>query len=83
MRNLQIANISGNGYELGMKFSKLFSNIHNDFSYYRNLLKDESIRKKLEIVKAKLNDRYPKYLQETYGRAYGFNIEIDEYLLNI
>lgn len=83
MRKLQMANINGKGYELGIKFSKLFDNIDDDFSYFKGLLKDNSIKKKLDIVKAKLKDKYPEYLEETYGRADGLNINRDEYLLNI
>lgn len=84
MRDLLIANIEGKGYELGIEFSKLFTNtINNDFEYFRDLLKDEDIRRKLEIVKRKLENKYPEYLEETYGRADGLKINRDEYLLNI
>lgn len=84
MRDLLIANIEGKGYELGIEFSKLFANtINNNFAYFRDLLKDEDIRKKLEIVKEKLEKKYPEYLEETYGRADGLKINRDEYLLNI
>ncbi len=84
MRDLQIANINGKGYELGIQFSQLFTNtIKNDFTYFKELLKDENIRKNLEKVKEKLKIKYPDYLAETYGRADGFNINRDEYLLNI
>lgn len=84
MRDLQIANINGEGYELGIQFSKLFTNtIRSDFTYFKELLKDENIKKNLEKVKEKLGIKYPDYLAETYGRADGFNINRDEYLLNI
>ncbi len=83
MRDLLIANIEGKGYELGIEFSKLFTNtINNDFEYFRDLLKDEDIRRKLEIVKENLRIKYPEYLEETYGRADGLEINRDEYLLN-
>lgn len=83
MRELQTASISGKGYELGIQFSKLFDNIDNDFSYFKNLLEEKNVREKLKVVKEKLANKYPDYLEETYGRADGFNIDRDEYLLNI
>ena len=84
MRDLKIANINGKGYELGIQFSQLFTNtIKNDFTYFKELLKNEKVRKNLEKVKEKLEIKYPSYLAETYGRADGFNINRDEYLLNI
>lgn len=84
MRDLQIADIKGKGYELGIQFSKLFTNtIKNDFGYFKDLLKDENIIKNLEKVKEKLAIKYPDYLEETYGRADGLNINRDEYLLSI
>ncbi len=84
MENLKIKNINGDGYELGLKFSKLFnSNFKNKFNYYKNLLNDKKIKNNFEKVKKKLEYKYPNYLQETYGRADGFNITRDEYLLSI
>ena len=84
MRDLKIANINGKGYELGIQFSQLFTNtIKNDFTYFKELLKSEKVRKNLEKVKEKLEIKYPSYLAETYGRADGLNINRDEYLLNI
>lgn len=84
MRDLQVANINGKGYELGIEFSRLFTNtIRNDFTYFNELLKDENVRRNLEKVKEKLEIKYPDYLKETYGRADGFKINRDEYLLNI
>lgn len=83
MRELHIASISGKGYELGVQFSKMFENINFDIEYYENLLNDDDIRKKFEIVKEKIRIRYPDYLEEMYGRADGFHIDRDLYLLSI
>lgn len=83
MKKLKIASISGEGYELGWQFSKLFNNIDNDFSYFKNLLEDKNIRENLDKVKKKIKAKYPSYLEEMYARADGFNINRDAYLLNI
>lgn len=83
MRQLKVANISGEGYELGRQFSKLFDNIDDDFSYFKKLLEDKNIRENLEQVKKKIKIKYPSYLEEMYARADGFNIDRDAYLLNI
>lgn len=80
---MKLGIINGKGYELGIKFSKLFESSNYDFDYYKNVLENKDIKSNLEKVKEKLKRLYPDYLDEMYGRADGFNIDRDAYLLNI
>ena len=58
MRDLKIANINGKGYELGIQFSQLFTNtIKNDFTYFKELLKNEKSQKKFRKSKRKIRNQ--------------------------
>lgn len=48
---------------------------------FKHLLNDENIMKKLDIIIKKLEERFPIYLEEVYGRAKGAAIEKKLYLL--
>lgn len=84
MTKLKIASLTKTGYELGQQFANLFDiNLVPKFKYYEELLQDDRISTNLKIVKTKLQNIYPEYLNEIYGRADGFNINRDAYLLQI
>ena len=56
MRDLKIANINGKEYELGRQFSQLFTNtIKNDFTYFKELLKDENFRKSKRKIRNQIS----------------------------
>ena len=65
MRDLKIANINGKGYELGIQFSQLFTNtIKNDFTYFKELLKSEKVRKNLEYIAEPLDEEIERHTKE-------------------
>lgn len=48
---------------------------------FKHLLDDKNIMKKLDTISKKLEERFPIYLEEVYGRAKGAGIEEKLYLL--
>lgn len=85
MNKLIRTELSGNGYDLGVEFAKLFPNHNkNIFAEFSDVLgSSPEALKRINILKEKLQKFYPLYYNEMCGRADGFGVDIDAFIMNI
>lgn len=65
MEKIRIRELTGDGYELGLKVAEIFRDNIDIAKKGRNSFDEEE----LEIVIKNIEKEYPEYLQEMYGRA--------------
>lgn len=68
-------------YDIGFELGKLFKiNLQKNIMKYEEYLKNEQTRLKVEKAKQIAIEKYPRYVQEIYGRADGANVDRDALL---
>ncbi len=82
MMRFPFIEISGNEYELGMNFGKIFkADITENVKQAEQEMQDPSIQADFKIVKKKLETDFSQQLEHIYGRADGAGVDRDLYLL--
>lgn len=79
MEKIRIRELTGDGYELGLKVAEIFRDNIDIAKKGRNSFDEEE----LEIVIKNIEKEYPEYLQEMYGRADRLQIDRKEFLADI
>lgn len=81
MSRMRFLEVDGNGYERSRKLGFIFSDsIKSQLRQHNCSLSDGNVLKIFNEIKSRIENYYPQYLNEIYGKADGAGVDRDAYL---